>query len=107
VDRLVLVSLIVFVISVVGGLAAAAVQGLSAWRAFRRLQHAAMKRLAEATAELARLERRSAEATAAAARLDQARVRLQESLSTAAILSAAAGEAWSLAGRVRGVVPRK
>jgi hypothetical protein len=107
VDSLVLVSLIVFAVSVAGGLIAAAVQGLTAWRAFRRLRRAAMKRVADLADELARLERRSAEAAVTAARLDQARARLEESLSTAAILTAAAGEAWSLAARVRGVVPRK
>ena len=106
-DRLVLISLIVFAASVLGGTAVVVVQGLHAWRTFRRLQRTATGRLAELTTELTRLERRSAEAAKSAARLDRARARLQESLSTAAVLSAAAGEAWSLAGRVRGVVPRK
>ena len=104
--HLVLISLIVFAIAVAGGIGAVAVQGLALWRAFRRSQRMVTRRLAEVTTELHRLERRSGQAAETAARLDEARARLQASLSTAAILTGAANEALGLAGRIRGVVPR-
>ncbi len=105
--HLVLISLVVFVVALVAGLAAVAVQGLALWRAFRRVRRTVLGRLGELADELGRLERRSTDAATTAARLDHARARLQESLSTAAILSAAAGQAWSVVGRIRSVVPRK
>jgi len=57
---------------------------------------------------LERLERWSAGANAAeAARLTAARDRLEESLATARALAFAAGETATLAGRLRGFLPRK
>lgn len=103
----VLLALIVFAVALVTGLVAAALQGLAVWRAFRRVQRTVLGRLGEIADDLGRLEQRSAEAAETAARLDRARARLQASLSTAAILGSAAGEAWSVVGRIRGLVPRK
>lgn len=105
--HLVLISLIVFVVAVVGGIAAVVVQGLKLWRVFRSSRRTATRRLRDLSTELHRLERRSARAAENAGRLDEARMRLQQSLSTAAVLAGAASDALSLAGRIRGVVPRK
>lgn len=104
--HLVLISLVVSALAVVGGTTAVVVQALALWRAYRRSQRMVLRRLAEVTTELHRLERRSGQAAQTAARLDEARARLQASLSTAALLAGAAGEAWELAARIRGAVPR-
>lgn len=101
------IPLTVFGVAVAGGLAAAGLQGLAAWRAFRRFRRGLGQALLELTRRLAQAEARLGGAGAKAAELERARVRLQTSLSTAAVLTAAAGEAWELYGRVRGIVPRK
>jgi hypothetical protein len=107
VSHLVLLGLIVFCAVVGVGLAAAVVRGLQAWRTFRRFRRTVFKRLGEIEAELAKVEQRSAKAAESAVRLNAARARLQESLATAAVITAAAGEASSLFGRARGIIPRK
>jgi hypothetical protein len=100
-------SLLVFVVSVTGGLVLVGVRALAAWRAFRALRRRTGEVLLETTRRVSETEQRLAGAAEAAARLDRARLRLQEGLATAAILAAAAGEARTLVGTVQGVVPRK
>jgi hypothetical protein len=104
---IVLIPLVVFGAAVLGGLAAAAWQGLAAWRAFRTLRIDVTDALLSTSRRLAQTERRLTGAAAKAAELDRARIRLQQSLSTAALLTAAASETWAIVDRARGVVPRK
>ena len=100
-------SLLVFAVPVAGGLVFAGMRALAAWRAFRLLRRRVGDALLDMTRRLAQAEQRLEGAAEAAARLDRARLRLQEGLATAAILAAAAGEARTVAGSVRGIVPRK
>jgi hypothetical protein len=107
VRTIVWIPLLVSGVAVVGGLTAAAVQGLAAWRAFRRFRHAVGDGLLDATRRLAEAERRLAHTGEKAAELDRARVRLQRTLAIASVLTGATGEAWGIVGRARGFVPRK
>jgi hypothetical protein len=100
-------SLLVLLMAAAGGIVFAGLRALAAWRAFRRLQRRAGDALLETTRKLAQAEQRLAGAADAAARLDQARLRLEETFATAAILAAAAGEARAAVGRLGGVVPLK
>jgi hypothetical protein len=101
VSTLTWIALVVFGAAVLGGLSAAAVEGLAAWRAFRRFRNGTGMALLEMTRRLAEAEARLAGAATKAAELDRARVQLQASLSTAAVLASAAGEAWEIYGRTR------
>jgi hypothetical protein len=105
--HLVLISVLVFAAAVLAGLAAAVVKGLEAWRAYRRFRRRTAAKLAETAALISRIEARAGSAAESAARLDRARTSLQESLATFAVVTGGAREAWSLVGRMRGVVPRK
>jgi hypothetical protein len=107
VSTLTWIALGVFGAAVLGGLVAAALAGLAAWRAFRRFRKGTAMAMLEMTRRLAEAEARLAGAAAKAGELERARVRLQASLSTAAILASAAGEAWEIYGRTRGIIPRK
>jgi hypothetical protein len=92
---------------VVGTGLLALVRGLAAWRAFRRVRRRIVDGLGEVSRRVGRIERRLSTAGEAAARLDRARTELQESIATAAVLSAAFGEARTVVGRVTGLMPRK
>jgi hypothetical protein len=107
VHHAVLIGLIVFGVAVAFGLTVLAVKALQTWRRFKRFRRTVLRRLGEVSAELSRLEKRSAKAAESAARLDAARARLEASLTAASVLAGAAGESWSLFGRIRGAVPSK
>jgi hypothetical protein len=94
-------------IIVVGTGLFALVRGLAAWRGFRRLRRRIFDGLGDVSRRVAGTERRLATAGETAARLDRARTELQESLATAAVLSAAFGEARAVVSRVTGLMPRK
>lgn len=83
------------------------VRAFEAWRSFRRLRRTIGKGLLDTTRRLEAAEERLGRAGDVAQRLDRARAQLEDSLATAAVLVAAAGEARHLAARLRGVVPRK
>jgi hypothetical protein len=82
-----------FVVAVVGGALFAALRGLRAWRALRRLQRTVGAGMLEVSRGIEGAEARLARATKSAMRLDRARARLQESLAALAVLRAAAGDA--------------
>ena len=103
----VLVSLIVFAVATVGGLAVAGFQGLAAWRAFRSFKRNTDVLAAETTARLGGIEIRTAAAAERAAELDRARARLQSSLASAAVVSQGAGEVIAAYRRWRGFMPSK
>jgi len=104
---LIWIPLLVFAVAAVGGLTFAAVQAFGAWRAFRGFRRQVLDGLGETTRKVAKIEDQLGHAKETVERLEQARSRLRKSLATAALLSSAAGEAASLFGRVRSVVPRK
>ena len=85
----------------------AGVRGLKTWRAFKSVSAALgdaledFVKLAEATGE------RASAAAERTAQLTAAVSRLQGSLATLAVLTAAVGDARALIGGVRGLVPRK
>jgi hypothetical protein len=82
-------------------------RGLAAWRALRRLRRRVFEGLGDVTRRVAGIEQRLSSAGETAARLDHARIELQDSLATAAVLSDALGEARAVVGRVTGLMPRK
>jgi hypothetical protein len=107
VSNVVLIALIVFGVSIVGGLAVAALKGWGAWRAFRRFKRTtevAMLRVAEA---IRQMEIRTAGVDERVARLERAQANLQETLRTAGVLAGAAGEVYASYRRVRRYMPGK
>ena len=82
-------------------------RALEAWRAFRSLRRSIGRGLGDLTARVTGVERRLAHLGDNAAKLDHARRRLERSLSTAAVLADALGEARSAVGGIRALVPRK
>jgi hypothetical protein len=107
VHHLVLLALLVFAAAVLSGLAAAALRGLDAWRAFRQLKRTSGHRLGELDRRFVQLEARSAGAADHARRIEQAQRNLQKSLAEAAVIGSAAGEVWTFVSLVRGAVPSK
>jgi hypothetical protein len=104
---LILVSLLVFVAALLAGGVLAGLRALSLWRTFRRFRRRLDAELGELSVRLSRAEKRLAGLSAQAAVLDDARVRLQDSLATAATLARASAEAWALVSRVRALIPSK
>lgn len=104
---LLLVSLLVAVLPVVAGLVLLVLRALALWRVFRRFRRRLDSELAMLSLRLGRTGERLEEAGRRAARLEEARSRLQDSLSTARVLVSAAGEAWALASRLRAVFAGK
>ena len=104
--HLVAISLLVFAVAALTGLALAAVRALAAWRAlksFKRTTGEGMLRTAEL---IEKLEARTAASAGRAERLARARAQLQQSLAEAAVIGEAADEVWTLVQRARLVVPR-
>ena len=87
------IALAVFIVAAFGGGVLAAVRGLRAWRALRRIQRTIGARMLEVARGIEGAESRLAAAGETAARLDRARARLQQSLATLSLLGAAAGDA--------------
>lgn len=86
-------SLVFFVVAAIGGTAFAALRGLRAWRALRRLQRTVGAGIVEVARGIDGAEARLARAGESAAKLDRARARLNESLAVFSVLAAAAGDA--------------
>jgi hypothetical protein len=97
----------VLVVSAGAGAVALGLRAFEAWRAFRSLRRSIGRGLGDLARRVAGVESRVAHLGENAAKLDEARRRLDRSLSTAAALAGAAGEARTALGRIRGVVPRK
>jgi hypothetical protein len=90
--------------------AGAVVLGLrafEAWRAFRSLRRAVGRGLGDLNRRIAGVETRVSHLGENAARLDDARRRLERSISTVAVIAEAAGEARSSLRWIRALVPRK
>ncbi len=104
---LILVSLLVFVAALLAGGLLAGLRALAFWRTFRRFRRRLDAELGELSFRLSHTEKRLTGLSAQAAVLDDARLRLQDSLATAAILTRASAEAWALVSRVRGLMPSK
>jgi len=104
---LILVSVLIFVAALVTGGVLAGLRALSFWRTFRRFRRRVDSELGDLTLRLARAESRLADVNRQAAAFDGARLRLQDSLATAALLARASAEAWSLVSRMRAVLPSK
>ncbi len=101
------IPLLVFGVAVLSGLTAVAVQGLAAWRAFRRFRRSLGKGLAETARSLAAVEHNLGRAGEKAAELERARMRLQRAIAAASVLGGGLGEAWALVEGPRSVIPRK
>ena len=99
-------SLIVFVVAVVTGFAAAGTRGLVAWRAFKSFKRNAADAMVETAARIEQLEARTAASSDRAARLAAAQAQLQRSLAEAAVIRQAADEVNALVERIRLVAPR-
>jgi hypothetical protein len=97
----------VLVVSAGAGTVILGLRAFDAWRAFRSLRRTVVRALGDLTGRVAGVETRLAHLGDNAAKLDNARTRLERSLSTAAVLAGAAGEARSALGRIRALVPRK
>jgi chromosome segregation ATPase len=104
---LILVSMVVFVVSVATGLVVVCMRALALWRSFRRFRRAIDRELSRLTARLAQTERELERAGEGVREANDARVRLQASLAAAAALLRGAGEAWSLVARMRALRPAK
>ena len=97
VSNVVLIALIVFGVSIVGGLAVGGAEGLGAWRAFRRFQRTTERgRCSESPRRSARSRSAPRGVDERVARLERAQASLQETLRTAGVLAGAAGEAFAL-----------
>ena len=99
-------SLIVFAVAVVVGVAAAATRGLGAWRAFKSFKRHAADRMLETAARIEQLEARTAASNDRAARLAAAQAQLKQSLAEAAVIGEAANEVSAFVERLRLVAPR-
>jgi hypothetical protein len=99
-------SLIVFAVAVVAGLAAAGTRGLAAWRAFKSFKRNAADGMLETAARIEQLEARTAASNDRAARLGAAQAQLKRSLAEAAVIGEAANEVSALVERLRLVAPR-
>ena len=99
-------SLIVFAVAVVAGIAAAAARGLGAWRAFKSFKRNAADPMLETAARIEQLEARTAASTDRAARLTAAQAQLKQSLAEAAVIGEAANEVSAFVERLRLVAPR-
>jgi hypothetical protein len=97
----------VLVVSTGTGAVILGLRAFDAWRAFRSLRRTVGRGLGDLTGRVTGVERRLAHLGDNAAKLDDAQKRLQRSLSTAAVLADAAGDARSALGRIRALVPRK
>lgn len=97
----------VLVVSVGAGAVVLGLRAFDAWRAFRSLRRAVGRGLGDLNRRVNGVERRVSHLGENASRLNDTRVRLERSLSTAAVLAEAAGEARSSLRWIRAVVPRK
>ena len=97
----------VFIVSGGAGTVILGLRAFDAWRAFRSLRRTVGRGLGELTGRVNEVEGRLAHLGANASKLDDARRRLERSLSTAAVLADAAGEARAALGGIRALVPRK
>lgn len=97
----------VFIVSGVAGTVLLGLRAFDAWRAFRSLRREVGRGLGDLIGRVAGVETRLAHLGDNAAKLDKARTRLERSLSTAAVLADAAGEARSALAGIRALVPRK
>ena len=97
----------VLVVAVAASSVVLGLRAFDAWRAFRSLRRSLGRELGELDLRVSRVEKRLALAGQNAAKLDDARKRLERSLSTAALLAGAAGETRAALRRISGVLPRK
>jgi hypothetical protein len=82
-------------------------RAFAAWRAFRSLRRTVGRGVGELSRRVSGVETRLTHLGENAAKLEHARRRLERSLSTAAVLADAAGEARASLRWIRAVVPRK
>jgi hypothetical protein len=99
-------SLIVFAVAVVAGIAAAATRGFGAWRAFKSFKRNAADRMLETAARIEQLEARTAASNDRPARLAAAQAQLKQSLAEASVIGEAANEVSAFVERLRLVAPR-
>lgn len=104
--HLVALSLIVFAVAVVSGLAVAGVRGLSAWRAYKGFRRTTADGMLATASRIEQLEARTAGSAGRAARLAEAQAHLQQSLAEAGVIREAAKEVQALVERIRLVAPR-
>ncbi len=97
----------VLVVSVGASTVILALRAFDAWRAFRSLRRTLGRSLGDVSRRVAGVETRLAHLGENTAKLGDTRTRLERSLSTAAVLAAAAGDAQTALGRLRALVPRK
>jgi hypothetical protein len=106
VHHLVAISLLVFAVAAVVGIALAAVRGLAAWRALKRFKRTTGEGMLRTAELIEKLEARAGASTGRAERLASAQAQLQQSLAEAAVIGEAADEVWTLVQRARLVLPR-
>ena len=101
------VSLLFLVVAVVGSIAYAAARGLRAWRAFGRLSRTTSAAIGDVLETAAEAEKHAVAFTEGTEKLTAALARLERSRARLAVIQAAATQARSSFGSLRGAVPRK
>jgi hypothetical protein len=97
----------VAVVSVGGGLVILGLRAFDTWRAFRSLRRTVGRGLGDLGRRVAGAESRITHLGDNATKLERAGTGLARSISTAAALAAAAGDARASLGWIRALIPRK
>ena len=101
------ISLLFLVVAGVGSVAVAATRALRAWRTFKRFSRTTSAAIGEVLETAAEAERHAVAFTEGTEKLTAALAHLEQSRAELAVIQAAASEARSSLGALRGVVPRK
>jgi hypothetical protein len=97
----------VAVVSVGGGLVVLGLRAFDTWRAFRSLRRTVGRGLGDLGKRVAGTESRITHLGDNATKLERAGTGLTRSISSAAVLAAAAGDARTSLGWIRAFIPRK
>ena len=104
---LALISLVFFLVAILGSLTFAAVHGLRTWRVAGAFSGSATSALGDVMQGASEAERRAAALSEKSDKLNAAVARLQQSLAQLAVIRSAADEVSSSISAVRQEVPRK
>ncbi len=101
------ISLLFLVVATVGSIAFAATRALRAWRAFKRFSRTTRAAIGGVLETAAEAERHAVAFAEGTEKLTAALAHLEQSRAELAVIQAAAAEARSSLGALRGAVPRK
>src|SRR5258708_36909111 len=101
------ISVLFLVVAVVGSIAVAATRGLRAWRTFRRFSRTTSAAIGGVLETATQAERHAVGFTEGTGKLSAALAHLEHSPAERPVIQAAAAEARSSLGALRGVLPRK